>query len=319
MACVKSWWEALRADPVPWLLNETPRNILWRVLVELFERPADSLAVRRARSGANIHEPVASLLEPLLPDGSWALNRDEDAVTKPGNRVVMAVQAGADPGDPRLQAAADRLLDLGFRGCNVCAVARDVQAFHALGWERDLRFEERLAWLAEDAPQAAGGGWACHDPAHAGPAGGCAVTAVSLLAAAGVGSGPRWEALRSRSAGSLVRHLEAREAARTNGWHRPGHPNLERTDFVEVLWSLARAGVPYDPRVKAALARLQDGQDGAGRWRLEVGPAAQCDGVRGETLGAPSRWITLRAMVALKAYALPAKLPRLFPETSSTH
>ncbi|NOZ78310.1 MAG: hypothetical protein GXP48_03840 [Acidobacteria bacterium] len=316
MACAESWWEALRADPVPWLLNETPRNIMWRVLVELFERPADSLAVRRARSGANIHEPVASLLKPLLPDGSWVMNTDENAGLTPRDRVLMAVQAGADPGDPRLQAAAHRLLDLEFRGCNVCAVARDVQAFHALGWERDLRFEERVAWLAEDAPRAAGGGWACHDPAHAGPAGGCAVTAVSLLAAAGEGGGPRWKAFRSRSAGSLVRYLEASEAARTNGWHRPGHPNLERTDFVEALWSLARAGVPYDPRMKAALARLQDDQDGGGRWTLEAGPAAEGDGVCGETRGAPSRWITLRALVALKAYALPAELPRLFPEKS---
>ena len=94
-----------------------------------------------------------------------------------------------------------------------------------------------------------------------------------------------------------------------------GHPNLARTDLAELLWALARAGVPFEAGLAAPVARLQRLQGLGGRWpRRAPRPAS---------LPLPSRfraeadqccqWVTLRAVVAINAYAVDALLPRLFP------
>ncbi len=313
---LSAWWQALRADPIAWLLDETAPNVSWRVLVELFDRPDDSRAVVRARGGANVHEPVATLLEPLLPDGRWSGGDDGPVPCSPEQRFVSAVGAGADPGDPRLAAAADRFLDGEFRGVDPCAAARELQALHALGWGHDLRFEERAAWFAEEAPSSPGGGWACNHPSHQEGEWGCTVTAVALLQAVHGERDERSNALRSRATEVLVRALEGRAANRDNLWQHAGHPNLDRTDAVEALWALARAGVGYDRRMRGALIEQQARQDDRGRWTLEITPP--CAAVAGaEHKGLPSRWVTLHMLVALRAYAVPAGLPRLFPSPES--
>ncbi len=109
-ACTQGW-EALRGDSLDWLLDPARPNLHWRVLVELVGRPTDSPAVRRARGGANAVEPVASLLADLHPDGGWATTVPRWSVYNgPGWRLVAAVAWGADPDDPRLHAASERLL-----------------------------------------------------------------------------------------------------------------------------------------------------------------------------------------------------------------
>ncbi len=153
-------WEALSGDPLPWLLDEQRPNLLWRVLVELVGRPADSTAVARARGGANAAEPVASLLAELHPDGSWASDRPLwSRYAGPGWRLVAAVAWGADPGDPRLHVAGERMLasapgDGGFApraGAPpaLLLTARLVQAAIELGFGRHLRVQEALAWMEE--------------------------------------------------------------------------------------------------------------------------------------------------------------------------
>ena len=311
-----SWWQALRADSVPWLLDDERPNLLWRVLLELVERPIDSVAVRRARGGASAAAPVAAILAHLLPDGTWPAEGGAAPPVDDETGLQAAVFLGADPEDPRLQALADRLLDRSFRPANTapCETARALQALARLGWPKDLRFQERLAWLAEEAPASRTGGWRCRQRGHAGADSGCAVTAVAVL-------GLLAEMGRTRDRGLLERASEAlledhlwigREPP--DGWFEPGHPNLTRTDWVEALWALARARVSYDRRLHGALLKLQNAQDETGRWRMEARSVRTTGLARAEAAGKPSRWVTLHALVALKAYAVPAGLPRLFPE-----
>jgi hypothetical protein len=100
---------------------------------------------------------------------------------------------------------------------------------------------------------------------------------------------------------------------------RFGHPNLGRTDVSEVLWALAVAGVPWDERLGGALRRLQKAQNQVGRWPLRLAVPSSLRARPGTVaaVGESSRWITLRAVVALNAYAVPAGLPRMFPEKPS--
>ena len=106
----RAGWEALRGDPLPWLLDTGRPNLHWRVLLELIGRPPDSPAVRRARGGANAVGPVAALLADLHPDGTWATPaRSWARYAGTGWRLAAAVAWGADPEDPRLHAGADTL------------------------------------------------------------------------------------------------------------------------------------------------------------------------------------------------------------------
>jgi hypothetical protein len=302
-------WEALRADPLPWLLDDLHPNLKWRVLVELVRRPKSSPAVRRARGGANASEPIASLLRDLSPDGTW-MTAALPWTLSIGSawRLISAVQWGADPDDPRLHAAAERHLaeargEGGFARSPQCGpepwlTARALQAFAVLGWTRHPRFQEGLAWLEEPDVD-----WGSTPTERA-------ETAAAVLASlAETGLGNR-SALRDRSIGVLEAFLAA-----GGGSSRLGFPNLHRTDLAEILWSLALAGAPFEASIAGALRRLQHLQLEGARWArtVEIPRSLPIPDEHRPGIGQPSRWITLRATVALLAYAVAAKLPRMYP------
>jgi hypothetical protein len=138
----------------------------------------------------------------------------------------------------------------------------------------------------------------------------CDVTAAALLGALAACTDGRRTALRERAVQSLSRSLvrTARVPVRL------GHPCLGRTDEAEILHSLARAEVPLEQEMAPALGRVQRRQGEGGRWRRDVAVpkslAVRSDG----NVGDPSRWVTLKCVVALMSYAVDAKLPRMYPQ-----
>jgi hypothetical protein len=314
MLCA-SPWEALRGDPLPWLLDPQLPNLHWRALVELVGRPAASPAVQRARGGANAVEPIASLLAQLLPDGVWGT---QTALWEPGRgpgwRLLAAAWLGADPTDPRLQAAAQALLDQAPGGSGFALAeggpelpwltARVVEALAELGWRRHPRCEEALAWLEDEAPAAGDGAWLA---GGAGLATRCPITPVALLVALSAGGDGGRRALRERALEGSVR-VAVGEAS---DGRQLGHPNLGRSDVGEALWALARADAELQPALVPALGWLQRRQLEAGRWPRDVA-TPEIELALG--VAAPSRWLTLRSAVVMLRYALPAGLPRMFPQ-----
>jgi len=303
-------WEALLGDPLPWLLDEHRPNLHWRVLVELVGRPVDSPAVCRARGGASAAQPVATLLWDLQPDGTWATAispwRRYDG---PGWRFVASVAWGADPNDPRLGAAARRFLEdsPGEGGFSVgrgrlpspVVTARLVQALASLGFGGHLRVQEALAWFEEESSA-----WPDREPARA------VVAAALLPAVAAVG--PRRLVLERR----LIDQARAAAGCGSRAFSALGFPNMGRTDLGELMAALALSGTPYASWMRVPLACLQRLQGPGGRWHrrrprpasLPVPPAFR--GLPGQQC----RWVTLRAVVAMNAYAVDAGLPRLFPK-----
>jgi hypothetical protein len=311
-------WESLRGDPLPWLLDPQRPNLHWRVLVELVRRPPTSSAVIRARGGAEAAEPVASLLAELLPDGSWStgapLWRRYDG---PGWRLLAAVQWGADPTDPRLQAACGRLLETapgegGFalrpHGRSVpWLTARALQGLGELGWCRHPRFQEGLAWLEEGGLDDAAGGWRAIDRGRT--SGECVVTAVAILGALTACADHRRKALMGRAIDSVIRALAAPRTTRTLF----GHPCMGRTDEAEMLWALARAAAPFEAPMVSALNRIQKKQLEGGRWRCDMAAPSSLPIAAATPRLELSRWLTLKCVVALLAYAVDAQLPRVYP------
>jgi hypothetical protein len=312
-------WEALRGDPLPWLLDQRRPNLHWRVLVELVGRPPESMAVVRARGGADVVEPVASLIADLHPDGTWAADVPLwRPYSGPGWRLLAAIQWGANPEDTRLQAAAEALLETapgegGFARreggrAEPWLTARALQGLAELGWCRHSRFQEGLAWLEDGEANHPDGGWRA--VGHHGLSRECCITAVALLGALTVCAGQQRKVLRGRAAESLKRIISRRGAAPA----RLGHPCLGRTDEAEILWALARAGCPLEPGMVAALRRVQRRQMKGGRWRREVAVPRSLPVPATRDPSTFSRWVTLRCVVALMNYAVEARLPRLFPQ-----
>jgi len=297
-------WPALRADPVPWLLDERRPNLLWRVLVELVGRPPDSPAVVRARGAASAFEPVAGLLERLAPDGTW-MDRAAWWTRYAGRgwRLLAAAAWGADPEDPRLQRGFEHLLaetagDGGFSSrpgepLSAPLTGRIVEGLARAGRLRSLRAQEALAWLEEEAAL---------DP----------VSASATLSALSEPPGAGRSRLASRCAEVILDEMGS--AGRQPAAGRLGHPNLLRTDLLEMLRALAAAGVSFDRRMAVPLQVVQRLQDEQGRWPLGVAaPSSLPVGGERPQPSEPSPWLTLHAVRVLLRYSEEAALPRLFP------
>jgi len=230
---------------------------------------------------------------------------------------VAAVQWGADPTDPRLHAAAERLLltasgSGGFSfhdgGTEVTwLTARALQALAELGWCRHPRFQEALAWIEEGAARTSSGGWEA--PQGGGLGAECLVTAAATLGALTACEEVRRTSLKTRAVESLTRGLQAGNA----NLARLGHPCLGRTDLAEIMWALSRVDAKLGPSMIEALGLLQRKQDDGARWRQGFPVPKTLPTAVTLDVGAPSRWLTLKVMVAVMHYGVAAGLPRLFP------
>ena len=65
------WKSSLRADPVPWLLENASAPIRYRVLTELLGRGRDEIEVQKARQEMLAYGPALQLQRKQRKDGTW--------------------------------------------------------------------------------------------------------------------------------------------------------------------------------------------------------------------------------------------------------
>ncbi len=65
------WKSALRADPIPWLLDNACAPVRYRVLTELLERGRDDPDVQQARQDMLSYPPATALVKRQKKDGTW--------------------------------------------------------------------------------------------------------------------------------------------------------------------------------------------------------------------------------------------------------
>ncbi len=85
------------------------------------------------------------------------------------------------------------------------------------------------------------------------------------------------------------------------GWLKFGFPLHYNSDVLEAVLGLARAGVAYEPRLDRALEVVRDRRTADGRWSMERSMNGKML-VDVEELGAPSKWLTYRALSVLKHF-----------------
>jgi hypothetical protein len=303
-----TWWRHLKGDPTRFLLAEDEPGAVWRTLVELLGRPHDSPAVVRSRLAAREIGVASGLLAQQNPLGYWGSPVAYGARWGGTSWHLMALAAlGADPEDPRVDRAADVLVEQlqprsgGFSAAKgrppaSCFTAEVCVAMARFGYAHHPRVREAVAWLAER--DGGVGLWSCPELRHL-VGGACPVAAVALLRFAGeLPPSERSQVgrLSKRAAQGLLERGLFLEGNAPRGWWTFSHPTLGRTDLLDALSALARLGWPAEPPVLAALLGVLGRQDSGGRW------APQQAAPFGEPVGQPSRWLTLKALVAVAAY-----------------
>jgi hypothetical protein len=307
-------------DAIDWLLEGDPA-IRWQVLADLLDAPAARIAAERERVA---HEGWgARLLAEQADDGLWdgGVYRpgwvDEarpffDAWTATHFSLELLRDLGADPGSAPVREAvarvADRVVwDHGGRPyfdgeTEPCVNGTALASAAYFGRGGDAIVETLLSRRLDD------GGWNCWAEGPRTPSSFHSTICVleGLLAWEQAG-GVSAEAHAARLAGEehlLERHLLRRRstgAVIDPRFAMPAFPTRWYYDVLRALDHFRRARPERDERCAEAVELLRGKRLPSGLWRIEqhrMGPVLF--EMEGEEEGAPSRWITLRALRVLR-------------------
>ena len=226
--------------------------------------------------------------------------------------LVFLRDLGIDPTSARARAAIDRVRDnvtwgpaFGnspfFEGEVEPCINGRVVALGAYFGERSNRLVDRL--LSE---QLADGGWNCE--AERGSVRSSFDTTICVLEGLlafeqAFGATPPVADARSRAHEYLLERRLLRRLSTGDiiapTWTRFAFPTLWHYDVLRALDYLRAAGVQPDARVEEAVAIVLERRQGDGRWLLDVRHHNTLDEELAGTVGAPNRWITLRALRVL--------------------
>jgi hypothetical protein len=294
--------------------------IRWQVLRDLdHEAPG---VVEQERCQVAAVGWGARLLAVQDAEGTWAGQMYSPKWTSTTYTMLLLRQLGLPAENVRAQLACGLLLDRGFfedggisfgwgrsETC-VTSIVLSILAAFRYADERVERLVDHL--LAE---QMADGGWNCRRPRGATHASmNTTILALeALLLYEGHGAALTGRLVEVREAQARGREFLA--AHRIFRSHRDGttiRPDFVRMafpphwhyDFLRALDHFAAAGAPIDERLSDAMGLLATKRSPDGRWGLGHRYRAR-DWFQMETLGAPSRWNTLRALRVLDWWGRP--------------
>ncbi|MBI4328668.1 MAG: nitrogen fixation protein NifH [Chloroflexi bacterium] len=313
-----------------------PRYFALRDVVGL--APDDPI-LAEARAAIMASGPVPTILSAQEPEGFWvkAGPSYDPKYRATVWQVSFLAQLGADGDTPRVRAACDYILSHAVeRNWGFSANAKPTGFIHCLSgnlaaalmdlgcWE-DVRLRAAVEW---EARAILGEGIASAEVPDASPRYYKSGTSGPLFACAANGGLPcGWGAVKALAAltrvpsqqrSPLVQRAIATGASfllgkdpavadypfaygnrPSSSWFRLGFPHGYVADVLENVQALVAAGHGRDPRLRDALALIEGKQDSQGHWKLEYTYNGKT-WVDIETKGQPSKWVTLRALRALR-------------------
>lgn len=333
-----SWQAQLRADLLPWLLDERAPGVRY-LACNLFDPAPDDPQLAAARRAAHRDGPIATVLAQMDEAGFWVepgpgyLPKYRSTVWS----ITLLAQLGASVDeDARVGRACTYVLDHTLNpggqfstsgppsGTVDCLQGNLCWALLKLGC-RDPRLEVAFDWLARSVT---GEGIAPLDERdapvryYAGKCGPnfacgannklpCAWGAIKVMLALG-----QWPvehktpvmhraieqgvALLLGTDPALAEYPNGYDDKPSSNWWKFGFPVFYVTDLLQNAEALVALGYGRDPRLAHALDVIREKQDAGGRWPLEYDYAGKtwCDFGLKKQ---PNPWVTLRALGVLKA------------------
>jgi hypothetical protein len=336
-----SWQAELNGYPLDWLLEDDASGVRYLALRDLLDVPADDPALVAARHAAYSDGPIAGVLAAMQPEGYWS--RPGPGYNPKYRSTVWALTLLAQLGasideDSLIGGACAYLLDHALTpggqfsasgapsGTIDCLQGNLCWALTMLGC-RDLRLPAAFEWMARTVT---GEDMAPAGDSHAprryysykcGPSFACGVNdgkpcawgAVKVMLAFGaLPAGERAPLVQravEQGAGFLLGTDPAgagyptrRDDRPSRNWWKFGFPVFYVTDILQIVEALAALGYGHDPRLADALAFVRSKQGADCRWLLEYDYAGKTWGDFGAKKQ-PNKWVTLRALRALKRAA----------------
>ncbi len=327
------------ADPIEWLLEPDDIGVRYLALRDLTETSPTALGA--AKKKAHTEGPIAKVLAKMKKEGYWERPgpgynpKYKSAVWS----LILLAQLGADiEMDERIATACSYLLEhaltqdgqftingtpSGTIDClqgNLCAALLDLGC-------TDARLDKAFEWMARSvtgegiAPLSDKTAPVRYYAYKYGPQFACGVNnklpcawgAVKVMLAFGKLPKQKRTRLIADAIKAGADFLLGGDPAKADyptrlgdkpsrNWWKFGFPVFYVTDLLQNVEALVRLGYGKDPRLKDALAIIQEKQDARGRWPLEY----DYSGKTWLEFGAkkqPNKWVTLRALRVLASVA----------------
>jgi hypothetical protein len=304
---MSEWWPSdLKADPTPWLLEPENPSARYLTLRHLLDSGEPEAQVTEAREAIPTWPPVREILDQMDPVSFWGRADRPFYGGAVGTHATLHLLA--ELGVPRLaqlEAACENLLAYGQHDSGgftydgtpgrilLCYTGNAVRTLLRFGYGSDPRLEQAIDYLVTRAT--APGGLAC--PYADGEECQWGITK-ALGAFADLPAASRTSdrvGAVAALADALLDHefdFEGRDAR----WLDFGFPLDYQSELIELCDVLARLDYGLDPRLNQLLGIVLAAQTPDGRWVKRYGTRA----LKVEERGQPSKWITIRALRALK-------------------
>jgi hypothetical protein len=295
-------------DTIDWLLDSDPA-IRWQAMRDLTSASPQSIAAERARVP---REGVgAEILARQGSDGAWHRADAPDWLPTLFTMIFLRA-AGADRADAAIDAAVARL-EAGFRWDEAFGrkpfFEGEVEpcingGTLALGGYFGRPAEKLAQRLVGE--QLADGGWNCEAPKSPRASFHTTICVLEGLLEyqRAVGTAPEVETARRRGEAYLLerglfRRRSSGEVANP-AFLNFAFPPRYHYDVLRALDYLRDAGTQPDARMDDALRVVEDRRQPDGRWLLDRAHTEALAFKFGESVGEPSRWVTLRALRVLR-------------------
>jgi hypothetical protein len=334
-----SWQTQLKGDSVSWLLEKNDPSVRYLALRDLKDLSSDDRELRVARKAAHQHGPIAAILAEMDRTGFWV--EPGPGYNPKYRSTVWALIALAQLGasiaeDERIALACACFLDQALTaggqitssgapsGTADCLQGNLCWALLELGYD-DPRLATAFEWMARTvtgegvAPVTDKQAAVRYYAGKCGPLFACgsnnklpcAWGGVKVMLALGQVPVKQRTPLMKRAikqGAEFLLSVDPATAAYPAGfsskpsqsWWKFGFPVFYVTDVLQIVEALAALGYGHDRRLENVVTLIRNKQDDQGRWLMEYDYTGKTWGDYGRKK-APSKWVTLRALRALKA------------------
>lgn len=309
-------------DALEWLLEENEPCVRYLALTQVLLKAEDDSEVVEAKERIPRTGWAAGILANQEPGGTWAGGQDlyRPKYLSTNWMLLVLSDLGLTKDAPGIAPSCERWIDRfsrsdggfameGSKKGHLCTTGNTARALVRFGYVDHPRVRSAFEWLADNRDKK--GGWSCFGS-------GRNLDSWEGMSAFAAYPRPKWtegmkRAVELGAAFYLERELH-RQGAHYEPWYRFHFPVHYYYDLLVGLDFMTALGYGNDPRMAHAIEHLKAKRRPDGRWNLdavhpdlegnlaawyESHPKRRPTPFALETVGAPSKMITVRALTVL--------------------